>query len=226
MLGPGLSTSFRSMTGRYAVLVTDVGAFTTDFGYVDIDCTLNDDDWNRPRIVQASVELGIRELDKAVLGVLHPAAQGYFESRPAEEWERRKRFLYLGEPQRVVAGQETITIGADLEGEAIQEEIRLFADRVCEAREQFCAFHKLNRVHEEAVTGGGSGVPALRASVLETIKSAHRRTHDLWDPKEPDEAIAAGAGRMTPAEKDRRREANRVLVRASSALGGASVLFG
>jgi hypothetical protein len=225
MLEPGLSTAFRTMADHYAVLVTDVGAFTTDFGFVKFDSSFRDDAWNRPAINQQSVALGIRQLDERVLGLLEPDVREYFAKRPTSEWEWRKQDLYAGKPQRIVVANKTITIGGEFELEAIQDEIRSFAERVCEARTDFLREHALWKVHEEAVTGGGSAIRTLRDNLVATIKDAKRRAHDLWDPREPDAATAAGAGRMTPREKELRVIANRTLVRGGSAVGGASVFF-
>lgn len=225
MLEPGLSSAFRHMRDHYGVLVTDIGAFTTDFGYVKFDSSFRTDDWNRPQIVQQSVELGIRQLDDAVLNVLNPEVSEYFKSRAPVEWERRKRELYAGRPQQIVIRGRNMMIGADFEREAIQDAILEFADAVCTAREEFCKANGLYSFDEEAITGGGSALTTLRVSLLRAIQASSRRTHDLWDPKEPDAATAAGAGRMTAFEKEQRVVMNRMLVRGASALGGASVFF-
>lgn len=225
MLEPGLSTAFRQMKREYTILVTDIGAFTTDFGLVRVDTSMKDDDWNRPEVVQQSVELGIQELDASILSVLEPSTQQYFEGMPAMEWELRKQQLYSGRPIRIVVDSKTLDVGDYVEGEAIKDQIRQFAKRVVSARQTFLRQHGISHVHEEAVTGGGSAVSLLRETLIDSIKTAKRSVHDLWDPNEPDIAIAAGAGRMTASEKDNRRWENRSLVRGGSAIGGASVFF-
>jgi hypothetical protein len=225
MFETGLSSALRTMSDHYGVLITDVGAFTTDFGYVKIDSSFRDDDWNRPEITQQSVLLGIQQLDDAILGVLEPEVREYFEARPPAEWERRKRELYAGKPQRVMVGGKPVTIGSDLEAEAIQDEVRRFSGLVCEARNAFCNAHGLHSVHEEAVTGGGSAIQLIRVGLLDSIRLAERRAHDLWDPNEPDAGLATRGERMTPHAREARRLTNRVLVRGASAIGAASVFF-
>ena len=225
MLEPGLSTAFRTMSESYGVLVTDIGAFTTDFGYVRFDSSFRTDDWNRPEIVQQSVRLGIHQLDRDVLEIFGPEVQRYFETQPSSEWERRKRYLYAGVPQRIVVPNQPVTIGADFEREAIQDELRRFAGRVAAARREFCRLNGLSRVHEEAITGGGSALGTLRNAIIEGTNLTKVRMHDLWDPHEPDKAVAAGAGPMTPHQKELRVHENRTLVRAACAIGGASVFF-
>ncbi len=225
MLEPGLSSAFRRMAKCYAVLVSDVGAFTTDFGYVEFDTSFWTDDWNRPKIVQESVELGITQLDDCVLGLLPRDVQAYFANGQPAEWDRRKKQLYAGKEQRLVIAGKSVTLGGDDQAMAIQKQVASFAKRVCDERDRFLQRNELTIVHEEAVTGGGSAIAALRTRLLERIRTERRRVHDLWDPKEPDVAVAAGAGRMSADQRDRRLAENRLLIRGGSALGGASVFF-
>jgi molecular chaperone DnaK (HSP70) len=213
------------MKDRYCVLVTDIGAFTTDFGYVQIDTSLKTDDWNIPLIRQKSERLGLSELDMCVSELLDPEVRNYFAEQPTEEWERRKQALYSNRPQRMLIHGKSMTIGADFEAEAIQDEIRRFAKRVVNARERFCQQQGLTDVDEEMISGGGTAIPLLREALVSSIRHSGRRVHDLWDPAEPEEAIAAGAGRMTEREKDERVTRNRWLIRGGSAIGGASVFF-
>ena len=225
MLGPGLSASYRNMNDRYAILVTDVGAFTTDFGYVEFDTSFWTDNWNKPDIVQESVNLGIRQLDHGVLAHLPSDVQSYFSRGQPSEWDRRKQQLYAGKPQKIVVSDKQVTLGGEDQAAAVQEEIDNFARCVVEARDRFLKKYELRGANEETVTGGGSAISAVRGKLLERIRSETERVHDLWDREEPDNARAAGGRRLTPDEKDRRLSENRLLVRGGSALGGASVFF-
>ena len=226
MLEAGLRSAFRTMKDKHRILVTDVGAFTTDFGYVEFDSGFRDDDWNRPRTIQKSVELGIRQLDDRVRQLLPSNITTHFASRPVIEWERAKRQLYHGNSHRMVINGQKVDLGAGTAGENIQSEIFRFAESVLEARVQFCKEHGLGPIDEEAVTGGGSAIPALRQHLVSYATSTRHRVLDLWDPREPEHAVANGAGPMTPREKDARRFVNHQLVRCASALGAASVFFG
>jgi hypothetical protein len=225
MLEPGMSSAFREMKDCYRTVVTDVGAFTTDFGLVEFDTSFKTEHWGKPAIKQHSVRLGIRELDAAILRILDPRVTTYFQEHAQEEWERRKRELYAGRPQRISIGGRLMEIGADLESEAIREEISGFAGRVVDARQDFLKSCGNVRAEEEALTGGGSAIEGLRKELIAGMRQDVKRVHDLWDPAEPEQAVAAGAGRLSALQADSRIRENRTLVRGASAIGGASVYF-
>jgi hypothetical protein len=214
------------MRDHYGVLVTDIGAFTTDFGYVKFDSSFKSKEWNAPPIVQKSYTLGIRELDAAVVTILSAEAQEYIQNTSADDWDAIKRELYSGKAQKLTRkGFRAIVVGEGDEREAIQSEIRRFAERVCAARAEFCLRADAGAVDEEALTGGGSNIRSLRVAFLERVAFDGRIVHDLLDPDEPKKATEAGAGKMTSRQAEQRVNENHSLVRGGSAIGGASVFF-
>ncbi|MCA0375676.1 MAG: hypothetical protein LCH84_08405 [Gemmatimonadetes bacterium] len=225
MLDPRLARPFRHMREGFAVLTTDVGAFTTDFGYIWFDSSFRDDRWSEPVVRQRSVRLGIHELDAAVLDLLEPAVQRHFKAGPRVEWERRKRELYAGNSQRVSVNGRVMEIGADFEAESIRDQIKQFADRIVRARDRFCSALGITAVDAEAVTGGGAAIETLRARIVGHAEAHARTVIDLRSSAEPEHATAAGAGKFTEAKRDRRLSENAELVRTASAIGGASVFF-
>jgi len=86
---------------RYSVLVIDVGAFTTDFGFVEFDDSFYTDNLPRPDIIQLSCKIGVRELDQAVYEQLRPEVQGAIRRLTTTGWEGVKRRLYRQEPAAV-----------------------------------------------------------------------------------------------------------------------------
>jgi hypothetical protein len=227
MLEPTLARSFQEMRDHHGVLVTDIGAFTTDFGYVNFDSSFKrKEEWSRPIIVQKSYALGIRELDDAVMAILSEDAREYFRNESADRWDRAKRELYAGKPQKLSRrGSRAILVGDGDEADAIQREINAFADRVVAARAEFCLRADAAQIHEEIVTGGGSNIRTLRQHILKRIAVPRRTVHDLLDPEEPKRATERGAGRMNASQEDERKTQNLLLIRGGSAIGGASVFF-
>jgi hypothetical protein len=225
MLDPRFARAFRAMREGYTVLTTDIGAFTTDFGLIRFDSSFKDDRWSHPMVRQRSVRLGIHELDATVLEVLDPHIQQYFRDRPPSEWEKRKKELYKGNPQKVGINGHVWEIGTAYEREVISEKIRQFANQVLKAREEFVATLGIRKIDAEALTGGGSAIEALRCCIVDQAHDQGIPMIDLRSSTEPEQATAAGAGRFSPSERDARVNENAVLVRAASAIGGASVFF-
>jgi hypothetical protein len=222
----GLFRSFARMSGTYGVLVVDIGAFTTDFGYVEFDTGFrSDDDWKRPKIVQQSRELGVRELDRAIFDRLGPQSQDAIRRMSSKEWETFKVRLYAGEKiaRRNPKGG-IIVIGDGDEARAISEAIREFAARVVEAKEEFCREHVQGTIHAETFTGGGAMISTVRQALRNACKK-NRYLYDLLDNDEPQQFTSNGNGVLSPALIEQRLVQNRELVRGGSAIGGCSVLF-
>lgn len=208
---------------RYGVLVTDIGAFTTDFGFVCFDSSVwTKDDWNKPDVTTQSVDLGIRELDRTVVQTLSAQGQSAVKGAPIAEWENHKVELYAGSPQQLRApNQQVVTVGAGHEKKAIQEAIRAFADKVWSARVDFIRQVPF-RVHAETLSGGGAMISTIRAVLVERMRRDEGRiVHDLIDPAEPSSVL----GDASQRDLDKRRRANLELIRGGSAVGGCSVFF-
>lgn len=223
MLEPGLADSFRTMRDAYAVLVTDIGAFTTDFGFVSFDTAFKTNDWSQPTTRQQSVPIGIRNLDVAIFNLLEPEAQSAVRSMSTTAWENHKRQLYAGEPVRLVGTHgRPITIGSGIEGEAIQGKIRSFSRRVIEERDKFIIELRKPILAEDVFSGGGFSIPTLRKALLKARNGV--RVQDLLDVEEPMQMVF-GQPRRSALEIDARIRMNAQLLRGGSAMGGASVFF-
>ncbi|MBA4157051.1 MAG: hypothetical protein H0X65_06200 [Gemmatimonadetes bacterium] len=223
----GLFRAFAQLKGSYGVLVVDIGAFTTDFGYVEFDTSFHtNDDWKRPRIVQQSRELGVRELDHAIFERLRPESREAVRRMSSKDWETFKVRLYAGGAfaRRNPRGGPPIIIGEGDEARAISEAIREFAGRVVEAKEEFCREYVRGTIHAETLTGGGAMIPAVRAAVRRACPE-DSYLYDLQDPAEPAQFTANGNGVLPPTLIERRLVQNLELVRGGSAIGGCSVLF-
>jgi hypothetical protein len=226
MLEPGIASAFSNMRDHYGVLVTDIGAFTTDLSFVKFDSSFQTDNWNRPQVTQISYELGVSELDPAVFKVLSGEAQSAISAESSTAWEVHKRRLYAGKASKFAQPSGgTVIVGDGPEAAAIAHEVAVFAGRVCAARAKFRARLGADRVHTEFLTGGGSQIPIVRAMLGQCIVDDGGLFSDLQDPREPDQAVKAGVGPMTTSAKERRVRLNNELVRGASAVGGASVFF-
>jgi hypothetical protein len=232
MLEPeGLLQALRRMTGTFGVLVIDIGGFTTDFGYLEFDTSFQSDDWQRPRIVQQSYELGIRELDQAIYESLGDQAQQAIRGLSAAEWEAIKGDIYAG--MEVVLdgeGGRPVRIGRGADAEKIREALARFAERVIEVRDAFTReFVGGAPINGQTLTGGGSMIAAVRNAVLQALDSEEGvRMYDLLDEQEPLRTLrgrASPAGYVDEREVRARARRNLELVRGGSAIGGSSVFF-
>jgi hypothetical protein len=221
----GLLAAYGRVSGEYGVLVVDVGAFTTDFGYACFDTSFARDDWQRPDVVQHSCELGVRELDHAVFQRLSPESQQAVRRLSTSQWDTHKTTLYSGKPIMLRHPElGRIVVGEGDEGKAIAAAILAFAKRVIRARDEFCRDLVKGPVHSETLTGGGAMISALRGAVLKPGRRG-RVLHDLFDPSEPRRALRQWNGTVNERAVELRARENLELVRGGSALGGCSVFF-
>ncbi|MEX2156699.1 MAG: hypothetical protein WD773_07645 [Gemmatimonadales bacterium] len=231
MLEPSLSSVLRRATLRekfeyYGVLVTDIGAFTTDFGYARFEPSFFSDDWNQPPISQRSSELGIRELDDEVLQRLDSASREAVQSAPSGEWDRLKTQLYKGE-SIAFAGPKggTVIIGEGKAARTIKGTVAGFADRVWQTRQEFSMSLK-DSIHAEVLTGGGAMIPLIRQNLMKRMKTEGvNMIYDLFDKDEPRRALADGDADVDERAVEERARENIELVRGGCAVGGCSVFF-
>ncbi|MGH7515823.1 MAG: hypothetical protein ACREOQ_23225 [Gemmatimonadales bacterium] len=227
MIGPPLSRIFRAMSGEFGLLVTDIGAFTTDFGYVRFDASFASDDWNRPHIVQESCRLGIRDLDREVIDSLPPEIQGVIKVVPPADWERAKPVLYRGSSAAIRnPNGGRVVLGEGEDAARVADAIQKFATRAWEAREAFVKTHVRGPLQGEALTGGGAMVPAIRKVLLDKIRQAGRRwIYDLSDRAQLAKELDDGRGHVNQRELEAAIRSSQELVRGGSAIGGCSVFF-
>lgn len=197
----GLLRALHDMEGSYTVLVVDVGAFTTDFGLVVFDATFKDDNLNRPRIEQQSVQLGVRDLDMGVFRKMTEPVQAAIKRLPSSGWDREKRKLYRDEEIRLVkAGGGILTVG-EKERPVIQAEVREFGASLSAHLSDFLQHYSPGGVNAYALTGGGTTIPFIRSVLKKQLGSKDLTRHVATDPQ-----ISS-------------------LVRGGSAVGGTSVFF-
>lgn len=224
MIGRPLSDMLRAMTGAYGLLVTDVGAFTTDFGHVLFDATYSTDTWNRPQVTHRSRKLGVRDLDRRVYKALSEPVQEAIAAAPGI-WEHRKRTLYSGEPVAVrnPAGG-TFVIGEGAQGREIAGLVKNFAEEIWEAREAFLRDTGVKPTQGEALTGGGVLIPAVRATLVDRLREANTRwIYDLQDAAEVRRQHTDINGYADERTIERQLIVNREHLRGGSAIGACSV---
>jgi hypothetical protein len=224
MLEPeGLLQALRRMSGSFGVLVVDIGGFTTDFGYVEFDTSFSSDDWHRPRIIQQSYELGIRELDQAIYDSLGEDAQRAIRQLSPGEWDALKVDLYRGAP---VALGPSLRIGGGEDAERTAEALRNFAARLITVRDTFLRDHVRGPINAQTLTGGGSMIAPLHRAVVQALSADEEaRMYDLLDEDEPRQTLTLRGGRVDEREVEARARRNQELVRGGSAIGGSSVFF-
>jgi hypothetical protein len=228
MLEPeGLLQALRRMAGSFGVLVIDIGGFTTDFGYVEFDTSFSSDDWHRPKIIQQSYELGIRELDQAIYDSLDEDAQRAIRRLSPGEWDALKIGLYGGRPVTLGGdGGRPRTIGGGGDGGRTVEALRAFAERVIAVRDTFLRDYVRGPIDAQTLTGGGSMIAPLHRAVVQALATdEHARVYDLLDEDEPRQTLAQRGGRVDDAAVEARARRNQELVRGGSAIGGSSVFF-
>jgi hypothetical protein len=231
MLGAIRRAIMEGTDDKHRVLVVDVGAFTTDFSYMEFDCDLD----KKPEITQQSQRIGVGELDRLVRERLRPEVREAFEVSKSANWESIKQRLYRQEPQAILnADKKMLIIGEGLEAATIQEVVRSFADRIaaveCEFRRDFAK----DRINGYVLTGGGAMIPLVREIVLKAAQdSGTGRIYDLLDKDEPRsiwsglllKKSADGQNRYDEREVELRLRENQELMRGGSAMGGCSVFF-
>jgi hypothetical protein len=209
------------------VLVVDIGGFTTDFGYVEFDTSFSSDDWHRPRIVQQSYELGIRELDQAIYDSLDEDAQRAIRRLSPGEWDALKVDLYRGVPVTIdVGGGTPRWIGGGEDAERTAAALRDFASRLITVRGTFLRDHVRGPINAQTLTGGGSMIAPLHRAVVQALAAdGDARMYDLLDEDEPRQTLGLRGGRVDEREVEARARRNQELVRGGSAIGGSSVFF-
>jgi hypothetical protein len=228
MLEPGLQNAFHNWeAGKpYGVLVIDVGAFTTDFGFALFDTSFRTNDWNKPEIAQQSYELGIRDLDAAVRSGLAPDVQAAIQRSPEAMWETNKAPLYGGTQVafRNPSGG-MLVVGGGTDAKSIRQAVGSFSQRVVQARNDFCKGHRFTRIDAQILTGGGAMIGTIREAVTSASTDGVESIHDLLDEEEPRRVVGSLDGHPDEAGIEARRRQNVELVRGGSAIGGCSVFF-
>ncbi len=218
--------------GNYRVLVIDVGAFTTDFGYVKFDDSFWDNDIRHPDVIQISREIGVRKLDQAIIEQMNPEVQRAIQQTSASGREDFNRLLYKGDSAaiRIPAGGMLIIEKGGAEAQRIDAAIASFAGRIVDAKDDFRTNHVKGKIDAQVLTGGGSMIPKVRSILVESMKQdGASSVYDLLDENEPRKVQEKGLwpiGLPFNLEQiEQRNRRSRELVRGGSAIGGCSVSF-
>ena|SRR5437899_2817189 len=106
------------------------------------------------------------------------------------------------------------------------KEVSSFADRVWQARQEFCEMSIQDSIHAETLTGGGAMIPLVRQTLIKRIKAEGvKMIHDLLDKDEPRRALADRDGHADERAVEDRARQNLELVRGGCAIGACSVFF-
>lgn len=226
---PGLLQALHEVSGYYGVLVIDIGAFTTDFGYVRFD-TSRATELNKPTIVQISHPIGIRDLDWAVFNKLPDEAQHAIRKNVStSEWESIKPALYNGGEAAVRNPRGGVVyLGRGREKKTIQDEVTAFAERIWNLRSRFCETETNTSgvIHAQALTGGGSMIPTVRDALTNRVQVTKGiPLRDLLIELPASATVQGGAGMPNSRQIEAYKRETQELVRGGSAIGGASVFF-
>lgn len=217
---------------HYGVLVVDIGAFTTDFAYVEFDESFADDAVSLPDIIQLSREVGIRELDRSVRDRMRPEVQHAIGRISTSEWEFAKRTLYSGMAAAIRNPEGgRLEIGTGSEAERIADAIGEFAARVVEEKRLFCSNKVRGRIDAQVLTGGGAMIPLVHDILVKAMHDEQGgEICDLLDEEPPYRGLLkkqtpTGNWEYDPKEVEGRLRQNMELARGASAIGGCSVFF-
>jgi len=217
---------------HYGVLVVDIGAFTTDFGYVEFDESFYNEKVPCREIIQISREVGIRELDRSVHDRMRPEVQHAIGRISMSDWEIAKRRLYSGSPAAIRNPEGgVLKIGTGSEAKTIADAIGEFAARVVEERRVFCSNKVRGHIDAQVLTGGGAMIPLVHDILVKAMKDEQGgRFYDLLDNEEPygvllQKKTPAGNWEYDREEVEARVRQNLELTRGASAIGGCSVFF-
>lgn len=228
----GLAGDGTGYGSQFRFLAVDVGAFTTDFGLVTFDTSFMSDTPNKPKIVQTSVALGVKELDSAVVGVLSRQSRSAFEGRSISERDQLKALLYSGLPAEAIWESRRVRIGAAAEGEAVQEQVRAFGHRVWAAYQDFVRAECVGGLEAAVLSGGGMMIPSLRDEIVRKLDARKPdgsrrvgRMFDLLDRGQAEKQLDEQGEPPTSRAIDAWLRKGRELMRGGSAIGGCSVFF-
>jgi hypothetical protein len=218
----GLSTSKRTQfcggERLYWTVVVDVGSYTTDIAVVGFDLDNPDERFDDEERLRAfSQPIGVMKLDSMVEKRVGVETAACFRklSGNSGRIERYHRAVYgsFRLPYQIGGG---VKIGEGSESEAIRECIREFADEVAEFAETYLNAHRYGRIDTLILTGGGCAIPAVRDSLSCRLKDFRTQTMNsiIYIPTSGADSPKSGFRPLPPT-----------LVRAATAIGGASVFF-
>ena len=205
--GP-LIKAYRAGREQFAILVCDIGSYTTDFAVIQF--RTNEDPDLRPVILQTSIPLGIAALDDRVASALPPHKTRWLQNAAGRRRELCKRAMYVD--RQAYATIEVGDIGDSTEREAIDDCLGGFGTEITRAFQEFCVKHSITACDEVVLTGGGNHIPTLRHALLAAMAMRFGTGYLVRVP--PGTRTRSAKAVLTPEQ-----------VRGGSALGGCSVYF-
>ncbi len=212
--------------GAQTLLTIDIGAFTTDFGYVRCDGEGSEESWNVPEPTQKSVSLGTFQLEQRVIRSFGEAVQvAWFRQMPAN---RENLFRQLTNGQRVSLVAErgkSIEIGSDADQRQVKSNLADFAGRILTGLDKFLATKGLGPPRLLTLTGGGSLIPGLREVIEGESAGLALAQIDLRSREAAKKVAKRAEGDTSPRAVERTLSRQAKLIRGGSAVGGCSVYF-
>lgn len=209
----------------YWVLTVDIGGFTTDFSMVGLDLDdlgfLETTAAAPSRFAKRSVVAGVRHLDELVLDVLSERKRvrllSMMNSVDQAMLEAFHQSVYKNLEQFT-----SVTTGVSImddvtEREAIVGVLDSFSSHVCTALDDFMESHQYRTANELVLTGGGFNCPVVRDAVMRRARE-NFATRLFTVPMDEGEQIQGNSSAEC-------RRVEPMSLRASTAIGGASVLF-
>jgi hypothetical protein len=195
----------------FTMLLVDIGAYTTDFAMITID---GGEGGSLPPSEAHSVPYGIELLDNLVKHgfsseLKAPEKTALIEKLSATDREAFRRTVYSENRSWSI---NNLTIGEGADREMIEKCINGLANRIAKEIDAFLNRFSVVKVNEVVLTGGGSNIPRITQRLGERLVARGIETlHAATLPN------VSGIKTVKLSQQ---------IVRGSSAIGGASVLFG
>ncbi|MDF1752913.1 MAG: hypothetical protein P1U89_09085 [Verrucomicrobiales bacterium] len=190
----------------YTMLLVDIGAYTTDFAMVAIDGGAGG---SMPPCEAHSVAYGIEMLDNLVKHGLPDEKTEIIEKLSATDREAFRRTVYSEGRSWSI---NNVTIGDAVDREIVEKCINGLATRIALEINTFMDQFAVTKVNEVVLTGGGSNIPRMVQKIADQL--ADKGVETFHASSTPD----VGSAKTVLLSQQ--------VVRGSSAIGGASVLFG
>lgn len=191
----------------FNMLLVDIGAYTTDFSLVTIDG--RNTDAGLPPLESHSEPYGIELLDSLVKHGLANEKSEIIAHLNATERELFRRTLYSDDRSWTY---NNITIGEGDDRVIIGKCIKGLATRISNEIDAFLDFLSVSHINEAVLTGGGNNIPRFSMALAERL--IPKGVETFHSTSLPQNNVTQNI------------HLNHRVSRASSALGGASVLFG
>ena len=198
-------TSKKDVEDSFTMLLVDIGAYTSDFAMVTIDAT---EEGGLPPCEAHSEPYGIEMLDGLVKHGLSKEKADIISTLSATDREAFRRTVYTENRSWSI---NNITIGDGEDREIVEKCIRGMTTRIYNEIDDFMTALGIEKIDEVVFTGGGSNIPRITTRLAERLQEKGVKTFH---------------GFNLPEMSTRTVQIGQQVVRGSSAIGGASVLFG